>query len=211
MTYPHRVLVLFAHPALNKSRTNSQLVQAIADLDAVTINDLYEEYPDFHIDVKREQQLLVDHDIVVWQHPFYWYSSPAILKEWQDLVLEYGFAYGHEGTALRGKKCLSAISTGGSQAAYTRTGYNYYSIHELLAPFAQTARLCGMDYLPPFMVHGTHKLEHPQDIAHFAQDYRTVITALRDDQINWAILSGLSQLNQDLSQILVTPEVSSHA
>jgi glutathione-regulated potassium-efflux system ancillary protein KefG len=36
-------------------------------------------------------------------HLLYWYSTPAILKEWQDLVLEHVFAYGHEGTKLHGK------------------------------------------------------------------------------------------------------------
>ncbi|WP_225875317.1 NAD(P)H-dependent oxidoreductase [[Limnothrix rosea] IAM M-220] len=51
----------------------------------------------------REKQLCLDHNIVVWQHPFFWYSAPAMLKKWPDLVLEYGFAYGHEGTALHGK------------------------------------------------------------------------------------------------------------
>ncbi|WP_017299361.1 NAD(P)H-dependent oxidoreductase [Nodosilinea nodulosa] len=211
MTSPNRILVLFAHPALHKSRINRQLVSAIADLEGVTINDLYEEYPDFHIDVKREQQLLVDHDIVVWQHPFYWYSSPALLKEWQDLVLEYGFAYGHQGTALHGKKCLSAISTGGTPDAYRREGYNYYTITELLAPFAQTARLCGMVYLPPFVVHGTHQLSDGPEIGDRAQDYRTLLQALRDDQINWAALADRTQINQDLSQILLTPEVAPHA
>lgn len=181
MTSPNRILVLFAHPALNKSRINSQLVRAIADLEGVTLHDLYEEYPDFHIHVKREQQLLTDHDILVWQHPFYWYSSPAILKEWQDLVLEYGFAYGQSGTALHGKKCLSAITTGGTQEAYRREGNNHYTIDELLAPFAQTARLCGMDYLPPFIVHGAHQLSDDAQISDRAQDYRTLLQALRDD------------------------------
>ncbi|MBW4482325.1 MAG: NAD(P)H-dependent oxidoreductase [Tildeniella torsiva UHER 1998/13D] len=211
MTSPNRILVLFAHPALNKSRINCQLLRAIADLEGVTLHDLYEEYPDFHIHVKREQQLLVDHDIVVWQHPFYWYSSPAILKEWQDLVLEYGFAYGHEGTALHGKKCLSVISTGGTQEAYRREGNNYYTISELLAPFAQTARLCGMDYLPPFVVHGAHQLSDDAQINDRAQDYRTLLQALRDDHINWPALSGLTQLNHNLSQVLLTPEVAPHA
>jgi hypothetical protein len=68
--------------------------------EAVDISDLYEEYPDFYINVKREQQLLIEHDIIVFQHPFYWYSSPAILKQWEDLVLEFGFAYGPGGTKL---------------------------------------------------------------------------------------------------------------
>jgi glutathione-regulated potassium-efflux system ancillary protein KefG len=109
---PGRVLILFAHPAPHKSRINRRLIESVKGLNNVTINDLYEEYPTFDIDVQHEQDLLLTHDIIVFQHPFYWYSSPAILKEWEDLVLEYGFAYGVGGTKLHGKLFLTAITTG---------------------------------------------------------------------------------------------------
>jgi glutathione-regulated potassium-efflux system ancillary protein KefG len=202
MATPNQILVLFAHPALEKSRVNRQLLQAIEGLDAVTIHDLYEAYPDFHIQVKAEQDLLLAHDIIVFQHPFYWYSSPALLKEWQDLVLEHGFAYGHDGTALRGKKFLSVITTGGGEDSYCQEGYNRFSIRQLLAPFEQTAFLCGMDYLPPFIVHGTHKLTKAQDIAKHAEEYRAIILALRDNTIRWENISHCQRLNQDLRQII---------
>jgi glutathione-regulated potassium-efflux system ancillary protein KefG len=174
-----RVLILFAHPALQKSRVNRWLAEAVRGLEGVTFRDLYEEYPDLHLNVKAEQELLVAHDVIVFQHPFYWYSSPAILKEWQDLVLEWGFAYGDNGTALRGKKFLTAITTGGPSDAYRREGFNYFTIRELLAPFEQTARLCGMEYLAPFVVHAVNRFSK-EDIAGVAEDYRRVITMLRD-------------------------------
>ena len=40
-------------------------------------------------DVAREQQLLRDHDTVVWQFPWHWYWVPGVLKEWMDQVLTY--------------------------------------------------------------------------------------------------------------------------
>ena len=104
-----KVLILFAHPAFQKSRAQKHLVAATHSLDEVTFHDLYEAYPDFNIDVPLAQQLLRDQDLIVLQHPFYWYSCPALLKEWLDLVLEYGFAYGHQGTALEGKKCSPSL------------------------------------------------------------------------------------------------------
>ena len=74
------------------------------DVDGVELRDLYELYPDFYIDVAAEQEALGRSDVIVLQHPFYWYSTPAMLKEWQDLVLEHGFAYGCRAeTALRGQ------------------------------------------------------------------------------------------------------------
>ncbi len=211
MVNSNRILILFAHPALEKSRINRQLIQAVKGLDSVTVHDLYEAYPNFHIDVSFEQELLLAHDIIVFQHPFYWYSSPALLKEWQDLVLEYGFAYGHEGTALHGKKFLTSITTGGGEQAYQRQGYNRFTLRELLLPFEQTAYLCGMEYLPPFVVQGTHQLRESHQIAKHAEDYRTVITALRDNTINWESLRQFKHLNQSLAQVIRTPELPHHA
>ena len=113
-----RILIIFSHPALQSSRANRQLLQALDGLEGITLHDLYHHYPDMFIDVKREQALLSEHDIIVFQHPFYWYSCPAIMKEWMDLVLEYGYAYGPEAHALSGKQWLSAITTGGAPESY---------------------------------------------------------------------------------------------
>lgn len=208
MGTPQQILILFAHPALERSRVNRHLIQAVRELEAVTVHDLYETYPNFHINVKAEQDLLLAHDIIVFHHPFYWYSSPALLKEWQDLVLEYGFAYGQDGTALRGKKCLTAITTGGDKEAYCQQGYNHFTIRELLVPFEQTARLCGMEYLPPFVVQGTHRLQERHQIDKHAEDYRAVITALRDDMVAWDALRQAKHFNYSLDRILIAPEVS---
>ena len=210
MVSSNQILILFAHPALEKSRVNRCLIESVKGLDSVTIHDLYEEYPDFHINVKFEQDLLVAHDIIVFQHPFYWYSSPAILKEWQDLVLEYGFAYGHNGTALQGKKIISAITTGGGEQSYGKEGYNRFSIRELLVPFEQTAHLCGMEYLPPFVVQGTHQLQEQDQIAKHAEDYRATIVALRDNTVNWERLKQFNHLNQ-MDRVIRTQEVPYNA
>ena len=79
----NRILILFAHPALQKSRINRVLISAVQDIEAVTFHDLYEAYPEFDILVPEEQVLLEAHDIIILQHPFFWYSNPALLKEWR--------------------------------------------------------------------------------------------------------------------------------
>ncbi len=176
---PQRILVLLAHPARRRSRANAALRAAAEEVDGVTLHDLYEAYPDFLIDVDREQELLLAHDVVVFQHPLYWYSCPAILKEWQDLVLEHGFAYGREGTALAGKSLLSAVTAGGGEAAYRPGGVNRHAVEEFLRPFEATARLCHMRWLPPFVVHGTHLLD-AATLARHAAGYRALLERLRD-------------------------------
>ena len=175
----NKILILFAHPAFQKSRINKELVKAVQGLEGVTFHDLYENYPDFFIDIKREQKLLLDNDIIVWHHPFYWYSAPSLLKEWMDMVLEHGFAYGKEGRALEGKSVLSVVSTGGQMEVYNEKGANKYTISEFLVPFRQSANLCRMKYLPPFVVHGSHILVEG-DILKYAERYRKVLCILRD-------------------------------
>lgn len=174
-----KIAILFFHPLSHKSRVNSVLLQSVKDIEGITIQHMYDRYPDFNIDVKAEQKLLLENDIIIWQHPFYWYSSPSLLKEWIDLVLEHGFAYGRTGTALEGKQILTAITTGGRKEAYLAADSDRYSIRQLLAPFEQTVHLCRMDYLPPFVVHGTHLLERV-DVLKAGSEFRTILQALQD-------------------------------
>ena len=153
-----KILILFAHPAMEKSRVNVHLTEAVKGLEGVYFHDLYQEYPEFHIDVKKEQELLMEHDVIIFHHPFFWYSTPSLLKEWQDLVLEHGWAYGSQGNALNGKLFLNVITTGGKEIAYHTEGYNRFTVRQLLSPLEQTANLCKMIFLAPFIVHGTHSI-----------------------------------------------------
>jgi len=194
-----RILILFAHPALQRSRVNRRLLKSTQGIENVTLHDLYEAYPDMHIDVDREQALLVNHDIIIMQHPFYWYSTPAILKEWQDMVLQHGWAYGKEGRKLSGKVMFNTITTGGPEKAYTAKGYNHFTLRQLLAPLEQTAGLCRMKYLPPFVIHGTHLLPEKELESH-ANDYEELLVGLTKELVDIEKTMGLTQLNQSLTQ-----------
>lgn len=189
-----KVLVLFAHPALEKSRVHAAMVRHTRHLPGITFHDLYQLYPDFDIDEKKEQDLLLEHDVIVWQHPFYWYSSPPLIKQWIDLVLEHGWAYGADGKMLTGKWIFNAISSGGPREVYSRQGRNRFTIRELLAPFDQTATLCRMHYLPPFVIDGTHRLKST-DIELHAIQYEQLLHALTHDRISEKEWKGVEYLN----------------
>jgi glutathione-regulated potassium-efflux system ancillary protein KefG len=178
------ILVLFAHPVLERSRVNRRLLDAVRSLEGVDVHDLYEAYPTLAIDVAREQKLLLEHDIIVFQHPFYWYSVPAILKEWQDLVLEHGWAYGVRGHALDGKITFNVITTGGPAGAYRHEGHNRFTLRELLAPWDQTAHLCRMRFLAPLAVHASLRMATDEDVRPHAERYRRALVALRDGALD---------------------------
>lgn len=175
-----KILILFSHPKFEKSRANTILVDRIKDKVGVTFHDLYEIYPDFNINVSHEKALLDQHDVIIWHHPFYWYSCPPLMKQWIDMVLEYNWAYGPEGNALESKKCINVITTGGSREVYCSEGSNSFSVNEFLRPFQQTANLCGMTYLPPFTVMGTHLLTNEELEVHATQ-YEELIRLLQQD------------------------------
>ncbi|UJF17027.1 NAD(P)H-dependent oxidoreductase [Vibrio sp. SS-MA-C1-2] len=165
----NRVLVLYAHPSPTLSEINYPLFKVAQEVEGVTAVDLYYEYPTYNINIEREQKRLLDHDIIIFQFPFYWYSTPSILKEWQDLVLEYGFAYGSEGNALKGKHFLCAISTGGKKEDYQTGGSNNYPLEELLRPLEQMANMTKMTYCNPIVLYSARahnrdeKLDRHQD------------------------------------------------
>jgi glutathione-regulated potassium-efflux system ancillary protein KefG len=190
-----KILILFAHPALEKSRVHVTLLNHVKHLQGITVNDLYQNYPDFDIDIEKEQDLLLQHDIMIWQHPFYWYSAPALLKQWQDLVLEHGWAYGKTGHKLDGKKIFNAITSGGSMESYLPEGPHHCTVNEFLRPFERTAQLCRMTYLPPFWVSGTHKMEkHQMDL--YGLHYQELLTALRDDTLQQEDMVQVPCLNE---------------
>ncbi len=196
-----RILILFAHPALEKSRVHRRLIARIPQLPGLTFQDLYEAYPTFDIDVEREQALLESHDVIVLQHPFFWYSTPAILKQWQDLVLEHGWAYGSKGTALRGKRLFNLLTAGGREPGYHRDGHNGHTVRELLAPIEQTVRLCNMQYLPPYVIFGTHWMAEP-DIDAVADRYQALLMALHSDRVNYDQVAGLQTLNPVVDAVI---------
>ncbi|KUP09482.1 general stress protein [Bacillus coahuilensis p1.1.43] len=163
-----KTLVLVAHPNLSQSVMNKAWTERLSSTDHVTVHELYKEYPTGEIDLEREQALLLQHDRIVFQFPLYWYSSPSLLKEWQDVVLAYGWAYGSSGTKLHGKEFMLAISSGGPASAYQAGGFNHYSMSELTKPFQAMANLTGMRFLPTFTAQGVRTFT-PEQIAESAK------------------------------------------
>jgi len=198
MVPKNKILILFFHPLLHKSRVNRVLINAVNELGGVNCRFMYDLYPDYQIDVREEQELLMQHDIIIWQHPVYWYSAPSLLKEWLDLVLEHGFAFGKEGRALEGKQVMSAISTGGRRDIYGSEEKVKFSVRALLAPFEQTANLCRMHYLPPFVSHGTYLLNEEQ-IRNTAEEYKRVLKGLRDGNFPMEDLINAEYINDLIS------------
>ena len=192
---PSKIYLLAAHPNWRASRVNQRLLAAARALPTsvgglqIDIQDLYANYPDYAIDVAAEQARMEAADLLVLVHPIQWYSMPALQKLWLDEVLTYGWAFGAVsaeteeaaptgalGTALRGKALWLVVTTGGQEDSYHPDSYNRYPFDAFLPPYAQTAALCGMRFLPPLVLYGAHsagKQEVLDHVALFSQRLQT--------------------------------------
>ena len=196
-----KVLILYAHPSQHRSEVNQPLFEAASKVEGVTAVDLYGEYPTFNINIAKEQQQLLDHDVIIFQFPLFWYSTPAILKEWQDLVLEYGFAYGHGANALKDKLFLCALSAGGKADAYQTEGYLHFTIKELLRPLEQMATLSSMKYLAPFALFGARSAVEEKRVGKHLILWKKLLNLLIEDKLDIPTAQSVEKLNLYLNSI----------
>jgi glutathione-regulated potassium-efflux system ancillary protein KefG len=170
------ILLIFAHPNIAHSRANKTLWQAAKALPNIITHDLYHRYPHGYINIPTEQKALERADIVVLQHPFYWYNVPALLKEWIDSTLTSGWAFGPNGNALKDKCWTHAITTGGEQDNYTEE--TRMGMKQLLLPLEKTAALCHTRWHEPFLLFGADRQTDEQLQTH-AMSYVHWLKSLR--------------------------------
>lgn len=177
-----QTLVIVSHPDILESSSQQYFLSSIQDVENITVHHLESEYPDGNIEVKREQELLVRHDRIVFQFPFYWYSSPPLLKHWQDVVLEEGFAYGEGGEALKGKEFRLIMMIGVPEKEYQAGGTELFSINELTKPFQAMAHKTGMKYLKPMPIFQFSYMSEEQKMEHLIT-YWQMLTMKNDDSL----------------------------
>ncbi|WP_046215069.1 NAD(P)H-dependent oxidoreductase [Paenibacillus wulumuqiensis] len=142
-----KTLVIVAHPHMEQSRVNQRWVSELAKYpDKFTVHQLYQAYPDGHIDVEREQALVESHGSLVLQFPLYWFNCTPLMKKWLDEVLTYGWAFGSTGDRLRNRRTALAVTAGVSEDDYSPAGKYKYTLEQILLPFEMTFNYINADY-----------------------------------------------------------------
>ena len=180
-----KLLVYYAHPGNKHSRVNKKLADVAKDQKKLTFVDLYQEYPRYDINIDLEQERLVEHDVILFQHPLFWYSTPSLIKEWIDLVLEHGFAFGKGGDKLANKIMMNVISAAGPEDAYTPKGYQHYPLRTFLTPLEQTARLCHMKYSAPYILYSALDADESNVLAKHVDGYRKMLASICNDTFDF--------------------------
>ena len=139
--------MIVAHPNIESSIGNKTIIEHFKSLHPeAEIDELYKLYPDFKIDVKKEQEKLLKADFIILQFPYHWYNAPALLRKWFEDILEHGFAYGSKGKALQGKKLIVSFTTGSPVETYKEGGMQNFTLEDLTKGFHQLANLCSMNW-----------------------------------------------------------------
>lgn len=156
-----RTLIIVTHPDIENSIINKRWIEELSKHPKeYTIHELYKEYPDSNIDVKREQKLVESHQNLVFQFPIFNFSSPSLLKKWIDDVLIYGWSYGKNGgDKLQNRKIALAVSAGIREKDYRADGKYHYTLEQILVPFKMLFKFyCHGDYYDFFSFYGSEKI-----------------------------------------------------
>lgn len=132
------ILILFAHTYWENSKINKTLLNEAAKIKGVKIHNLTETYPDSKIDAQKEVELLKWADKIIMQFPLFWYSTPSLLKEWEDEVLVKIDAMDMQtkSKTLSGKTFQIITTAGGKAQSYD--GRHGATIKQLLLPIYHT-------------------------------------------------------------------------
>lgn len=153
-------LIILSHPDIENSKYNKALVNCVENLDNVTLHHLDNSYGVVtnNFDIEKEQKLLMENDRIIFQFPLYWYSSPAILKSYQDEVFTHGFAYGKTGNKLHGKEFKIVSTIAGEENNYQNENDKVGTIEELFKPFQAVASSIGLTYTKSFLLYGVSSM-----------------------------------------------------
>jgi len=156
-----QTLILLFHPDYQNSRANRALAQAAGSRPGTDVVDMQALYPDGRIDGDAEVARLLAAERIVLQFPVQWYSTPPLLKAWQDAVLTRMFYihYETEGAKLAARPLLIAATAGNVPEAYAPSGANLFSLRDLLKPLQATAHRCALAWQEPFLIYNARRAD----------------------------------------------------
>ncbi len=156
-----QTLILLFHPDYRSSRANRALAETAGSRPGTSVIDMQALYPDGQVDAEAEAARLLSAERIVLQFPVQWYSTPPLLKAWQDAVLTRMFYihYEAEGAKLAGRPLLIAATAGNIPEAYTPSGANLFSLGDLLKPLQASAHRCALAWHEPFLIYDARRAD----------------------------------------------------
>lgn len=90
-----KTLIIITHPDIDNSVINKRWLKELEKYpEKFNIHQLHKVYPEQKFDIAAEQKLIVEHNHIIFQFPYYWYYALSLLKNWLDEVVTHGWASG---------------------------------------------------------------------------------------------------------------------
>lgn len=134
-------LVLFAHPFLEFSDANRELIEVYKRDSNFYFKDLYEEFPDMHIPAFRERKRIADYDRYVFHFPLIWFGMPPLLRLWIDEISDGNWLIGKEPNPFENKDVHIIITSRNHESSFCHEGKYCYSVDELISGFLVTLKI----------------------------------------------------------------------
>ena len=140
-----KTLVVFAHPYLEHSNSNVELINFYVRHQHFTLRDLYEEYPDFHL---------------------IWFGIPPLLRLWIDEVFDRDWLKEGEYNPLENKEVYILVTTGGKERSFSRHGTYKYTVEELISSLIVSLNVFKANLKNIKIVYEANKLSKKDIILH---------------------------------------------
>ncbi len=156
-----KTLVIFAHPYLEYSSLNTELIKVYDKFEHITFKDLYEEYPDFHIATFRERKRIKDYERLIFHFPLIWFGLPPLLKLWIDEVFDMNWIT-DEDHPLKNKDAIIITTVGGKEESYEPEGIYGCSVSNLLNALNISLKVIGVEVKQTKIIYNADELNKDQ-------------------------------------------------
>ena len=144
-----------------------------------TVHIIDEEYKDAVIDIKKEQELIENHDNLILQFPFYFVNCPYLMKKWLDEVITPEWAINEHGTGeMENRKVAIGVSIGGKKEEYGKDKTYLYIVEELLRPFESTCSYIHANYRGFYPFYAAEYEPTKEDIDKASKEYIKFIDSI---------------------------------
>lgn len=172
-----KTLVIVSHPYPDQSHVIKPLEQIALKNPDVTVRNLESLYGSdvANFDVAAEQAASESADRIVFLFPIHWFNLTPMLKAYLNEVWAYGWCFGPEGNALKGKEMQVVTAAGAEEATYQSDTFIASTMHEVLTPMKASGLYVGMKYLEPLVLFGSLSASEAQ-IEAFGQQFAAKLT-----------------------------------
>lgn len=159
-------MVLFAHPYLEYSTSNRELINFYERHQHYVFRDLYEEYPDFHIAAFRERKRIFDFERFIIHFPLVWFGIPPLLKLWFNEVLDQDWQKRETENPLENKEVNILVTTVSKEESFGRGGKYQYNVDELISELIVCLKAFSADIKNIMVVYESENLTKKDIILH---------------------------------------------